>query len=47
MKKKSQAKVLVVDDDPISVKLLAEGLSHQYQVIVANTGKKALDISLT
>lgn len=46
MSKKSQAKILVVDDDPINVQLLAEGLSQQYQVVVANCGKKALEISL-
>lgn len=46
MRKKTQATILVVDDDPINVQMLAEGLRHQYQVIVANCGKKALEICL-
>lgn len=46
MRKKTQAKILVVDDDPLNIQILAEGLHHQYQVVVANCGKKALEICL-
>lgn len=47
MSKKAQPKILVVDDDPINLQILAQALTEQYQVILANDGKKALELSLS
>jgi diguanylate cyclase (GGDEF)-like protein len=45
--KKAQPKILVVDDDPINLQILAQALTEQYQVVLANDGKKALELSLS
>lgn len=37
--------VLIVDDVPMNVQLLAEGLSHPYRIKVATSGKAALAIA--
>ena len=36
--------ILIVDDDPINLSLVAESLQHQYHIRVANGGKAALKI---
>ena len=35
--------VLVVDDEPLNIRILAEILSPQYRVLVAKSGSQALD----
>lgn len=47
MGKKALPKVLVVDDDPINLQILAQALSEFYQIIMASDGKKALELSLS
>ena len=37
-------KILVVDDEPISLKLLARALSNDYNTITAESGQEALEI---
>ena len=45
MQKAHGIKILVVDDDPISLKLLGNALEHMgYRVIFAENGKKAWEI---
>lgn len=46
MDKKSAAKktVLIVDDEPLSVKILCHQLENDYTIILANSGQEALDI---
>ena len=39
-----KAKILVVDDQPMNIEILASLLREQYDVKVANSGKKALSI---
>jgi len=41
----SKAKVLVVDDQPANIQILADALQAQYDVRVANNGEKALQIA--
>ncbi|MBS9772224.1 response regulator [Trichodesmium erythraeum] len=44
-KKESEFQILIVDDEPVNLTLLSNQLSlHNYQVIQANNGQKALDI---
>lgn len=42
----SQAKVLIVDDQPANVQILAEALKVEYDVRIANNGERALQIAL-
>lgn len=44
--KSAREKILVVDDEPINVQMLAEGLSKHYQVLVASVGQEAIRICL-
>lgn len=37
--------VLIVDDNPLNIQVLAEGLSREYRVKVATRGEKALEIA--
>lgn len=37
--------VLIVDDNPLNIQVLAEGLADEYGVKIATRGKKALDIA--
>jgi PAS domain S-box-containing protein len=41
----NKAKVLVVDDQPVNVQILAEALKTEYDVRIANSGERALDIA--
>lgn len=41
----SKAKILVVDDQPVNVKILAEALQADYDVRIANNGERALEIA--
>ncbi|MCL2933535.1 MAG: ATP-binding protein [Trichodesmium sp. MAG_R03] len=44
-KKEGEFKILIVDDEPVNLTVLSNQLSlHNYQVIQANNGQKALDI---
>lgn len=45
MAKKKSASILIVDDEPINVQLLAEGLSDDYHILFANSGESALAIA--
>lgn len=38
--------ILVVDDEPINIEVLASLLNHDYQIKVANNGQTALDIAM-
>ncbi len=40
-----KAKILVVDDQPANIQILAEALQVEYDVRIANSGTKALEIS--
>ena len=42
-----RAKILIIDDDIISVRLIAEALSPQYDVIVATTPEEGLQQAKT
>ncbi len=37
--------ILIVDDTPININILAEGLYDKYNTLIANSGKKALEIA--
>ena len=41
----SKAKILVVDDQPANVQILAEALKTSYDVRIANNGERALEIA--
>lgn len=41
----NQRSVLIVDDQPVNVKALANGLKDDYRVLVASKGEKALEIA--
>ena len=43
--KTSKARILVVDDQPANIQILAEVLRAQYDVRIANNGMKALQIA--
>jgi diguanylate cyclase (GGDEF)-like protein len=40
----SKAKILIVDDAPMNIRMLGELLRGDYDILVANNGKKAIDI---
>lgn len=40
------ASILVVDDEPLNLQVLAQGLSDEHQVLMACGGKQALEIAL-
>lgn len=42
---KTQPVVLIVDDEPANVKILANGLSQDYKLLIANSGQKALQLA--
>lgn len=39
--------ILIVDDEPVNIKILVELLRSDYQIRVANNGEKALEIALS
>ncbi|WP_027853914.1 response regulator [Marinobacterium litorale] len=39
------ARILLVDDEPINLKVLAGGLSAEYRLQVANSGEKAIELA--
>lgn len=39
--------ILIVDDEPVNIKILVELLRADYQILVANNGNKALEIALS
>ncbi|MEY8215077.1 MAG: response regulator, partial [Colwellia sp.] len=39
--------ILIVDDQPINLSILSQVLSNKYQVRVANSGKRALEVVKT
>lgn len=41
----AKAKVLVVDDQPINLQILAEALHNEYDVRIANNGERAIEIA--
>ena len=41
----SKPTLLIVDDEPANIKILANGLKHDYRIMVANTGQKALALA--
>lgn len=41
----NKPKVLVVDDEPINIRLVASALQDKYKILVALTGEAALDLS--
>ncbi len=43
--KQSKHKILIVDDMALNIKILGESLRHNYEIIVATSGKKALEIA--
>ncbi len=43
-KMEEQPRVLIVDDEVFNIKVLNEYLSDDYKIIVAKTGKQALEI---
>lgn len=45
--RKTKAKILIVDDEPIIIELLSQELSKMYQIYVASSGKRALELSQT
>lgn len=45
MQENSQATILIVDDEPINLQVLAAGLSKDYRVLMARTGQQALKIA--
>jgi len=47
MPEPSAAKILIVDDDPATVELIAELFRGQYEILFALSGEKALEIATT
>lgn len=47
MMEEQKQQVLIVDDNPLNIQILAEGLSREYRVKIATRGKKALEIADT
>ncbi len=46
MKGKEQQKILIVDDEPLNLRVLIEGLKNcDYDILAATSGKKALEIA--
>ncbi|WP_462321775.1 response regulator [Halochromatium sp.] len=45
MPERSLAKILIVDDDPATVELIANLFRGQYEILFALTGEKALEIA--
>lgn len=43
----SRQTILVVDDEPVNIKILVELLRADYQILVANNGNRALQIALS
>ena len=39
-----KARILVVDDTPLNIRVLVENLRDEYSVIAANSGAKALEL---
>lgn len=44
MKYDSRQKILIVDDEPLNISVVAEILSHKYDLLVATNGEKVLQI---
>lgn len=44
MKYGSRQKILIVDDEPLNISIVAEILSHEYDLLVATNGEKVLQI---
>jgi len=42
--KENRQKILIVDDTPLNIKMLGELLRDEYKVMVATSGKKALEV---
>ncbi len=47
MTDEQQQQVLIVDDNPLNIQVLAEGLSREYRIKIATRGEKALEIAET
>jgi diguanylate cyclase (GGDEF)-like protein len=47
MMEEQKQQVLIVDDNPLNIQVLAEGLSREYRVKIATRGEKALEIADT
>lgn len=43
--KKDLQRLLVVDDEPINIEVIAKSLGKKYKIMVANNGQRALDIA--
>ncbi|ADR34299.1 response regulator receiver modulated diguanylate cyclase [Sulfuricurvum kujiense DSM 16994] len=44
MKYSNRQKILIVDDEPLNISIVAEILNHEYDLLVATNGEKALQI---
>ncbi|MCC2617943.1 diguanylate cyclase [Aestuariibacter halophilus] len=44
-RKKSQPVILAVDDEQINLRIIGQGLSEDYRVIMADTGKRAIELA--
>lgn len=44
MKYTNRQKILIVDDEPLNISIVAEILNHEYDLLVATNGEKALQI---
>jgi diguanylate cyclase (GGDEF)-like protein len=43
--KKTRAKILIVDDEPIIMEILSQELSAEHDILLASSGKRALELS--
>lgn len=42
----TRASILLVDDEPLNLQILAQGLSEEHQVLMASGGQQAMDIAI-